>query len=133
MNPPERVRDHLRRWMETTGVGQRAFAKSLGKTQVWLQKVLQGENHVRLRDLDQIAEGMRTTAADLIRTETDRQLIEVTPSELRLIERIRHRPDYLDAVLVLTGVRAQPEASDRVPSLVSPAKPILPSGRKAKR
>jgi transcriptional regulator with XRE-family HTH domain len=88
----------MQAWMETTGVAQREFAADLQKTQVWLQKILSGENHVRLKDLDDVAHAMRTTASELVRSEADRYQLELTPTEVRILENLRRRPDMLTAV-----------------------------------
>jgi transcriptional regulator with XRE-family HTH domain len=96
--PAERVRLALERWLDTTKLTQRQFAKDLNKSQPWLDKVLQGVNHVRLEDLDDIAAALRTSAAELVRTDDERYRLELTPTEVRLIERIRHRPGLIDAV-----------------------------------
>lgn len=110
----ERVRLRMRDWMETTGLDQRTFADALGKSQVWLQKVLKGENHVRLRDLDQVAEAMRTSAAELVRDETARYTLECSPSEVRMIERLRHHPDIYQAVTTIVNARfpSKPSTND---------------------
>ena len=98
-NPAERVRERIKRWMETAQLGQRELARDLGKSQVWLQKVLAGENAVRLRDIDLIADALRTTAAELLRDSDDeRYTLELTPTEVRVIERLRRRPEILEGI-----------------------------------
>ena len=92
-NPAQRVRERMRRWMQTTQLGQRDFAKDLAKSQVWLQKVLGGENSVRLKDLDAVARAMRTTASELVRTEEERYQLELSPTEVRIVEQLRRKPD----------------------------------------
>lgn len=104
LNPADRVRDRLRRWIETTKIGQRELAGDLKKTQVWLQKVLAGENHIRLRDLDDVASAMRTTASELVRGDEDRYQYELAPTEVRIIEHIRHRPETLYAIATLLRI-----------------------------
>lgn len=110
----DRVRERMRDWMETTGLDQRTFAEALGKSQVWLQKVLKGENHVRLRDLDQVAHAMRTSAAELVRDESARYTLECSPSEVRLVERLRHHPEVYQAVTTIVNARfpSKPSAND---------------------
>jgi len=102
-DPAERVRQRLKQWIDTTKIGQREMAADLGKTQVWLQKVLTGENHARLRDLDNIARALRTTASELVRGEEDRRQYELTPSEVKIIERMRHRQAVLFAIVTILG------------------------------
>jgi transcriptional regulator with XRE-family HTH domain len=92
-DPASRVRERMKRWMDVTQVGQREFASDLKKTQVWLQKILSGENDVRLKDLDAVADAMRTTASELVRSEDERYQLELTPTEVRLLENLRRRPE----------------------------------------
>lgn len=109
MTPAERVRDRMRHWMDTTHTGQREFAADLKKTQVWLQKILKGENHVRLKDLDQIADAMRTTASELVRGEDDRYTVEVTPTELRILENLRRSEEVLRGIMSILHLKDVPE------------------------
>lgn len=109
-NPAERVRDCLRDWLDTTGVTQKELATDLNKTQVWLQKVLKGENDVRLRDLDGIADALRTTASDLVRGEDERYRVELAPTEMRIIEKMRHRPAIREHVAALLNIPAEPKS-----------------------
>lgn len=103
-NPAERVRERLQRWKELTGQNQRDFAKSLGKSNIWLQKVLTGENHVRLKDLDAVAQTLRTTASELVRQEEGRYQLDLTPTEARIVERLRGQPDTLAGVAILLRI-----------------------------
>jgi transcriptional regulator with XRE-family HTH domain len=91
--------------MDVAGLDQRTMAEACNKSQVWLQKVLAGENHVRLKDLDFVAAAMRTTAAELVRSDDNRYQLECSPTEVRLIERLRRRPDLFDALMLLLDVR----------------------------
>lgn len=107
-NPAKRVRERMQQWLDLTKLGQREFAKAMQKSQIWLQKVLSGENHVRLKDLDIVAAAMRTTAADLVRTEDRRYLIECTPAEFAVLERLRMRRESFEAVRMLLDVPLEP-------------------------
>jgi transcriptional regulator with XRE-family HTH domain len=103
-SPAARVRQRMKHWMDTTGVGQRDFAGDLHKSQIWLQKILKGENHVRLKDLDEVAQAMRTTASELVRGDDERYQLELTPTEVRILERMRRRPEAFTAIASLLGV-----------------------------
>jgi len=107
-----RVRERLEHWLETTGMAQRQFALRLQKSQIWLQKVLSGENHVRLKDLDALAIAMRTTPSELVRLPEDRYQLEATPTELRLIERLRDKPELAQAVATLLGIGLAPSTPE---------------------
>lgn len=128
LNPAERVRERVRRWMELTRLPQQEVARELGKTQPWLDKILQGKNSVRLRDLDQIAAAMRATASELVRDETERYTLELTPTEVRMVEQLRRRPELLDAVATLLAIRP-PRVPDSSPS---PSKSKLGKPRSAR-
>lgn len=112
--PADRVRERMRRWMDVTKIGQRAFAKDLHKTQIWLQKVLVGENHVRLRDLDLVAAAMHTTAAELVRSDDNRYQLELSPTEVQIIERLRRRGDLFAAISTLLDIPAPRTSTERV-------------------
>ena len=100
-DPAERVQARLRRWLDTTGLSQREFAADLQRSQVWLQKVLAGKIRVTLKDLDRVARAMRTTASELVRTEEERYQLELTPTELRLLEALRRRPEAYESLFDL--------------------------------
>lgn len=112
--PADRVRERMERWMALAGLSQRDFAADLEKTQVWLQKVLAGENDVRLRTLDDIARAMRTTAAELVRGDEDRYQLELTPTEVRIVEQLRRRPEAFHAIAMLLEVPFDPPAKKTV-------------------
>lgn len=103
--PAERVRDRMEHWLMVTNLGQRDFAAKFRKSQIWLQKVIAGKNHVRLRDLDRIADAMHTTASELVRADEDRYQMELSPTEARIIERLRFRPDMFEAIVTLLDAR----------------------------
>jgi len=103
-SPADRVRDRMKRWLEITGITQNAFAEEIKKSQVWLVKVLTGENHVRLRDLDDVAGAMRTTASELVRTSEERFTLELTPTEVRVLEQLRRRPELFGAITTFLNI-----------------------------
>lgn len=105
-HPAERVRQRMERWMTITGITQIDFARELKKTQVWLQKILNGKNHVRLRDLDDVAQAMRTTASELVRTDDERYQLELSPTEVRVLEQMRRRPELFGAVSTFLNIPA---------------------------
>lgn len=102
------------------GLNQRDFAKELKKSQVWLQKVLGGENHVRLRDLDDVARAMRTTASELVRLEEERYRLELTPTEVRIVEQLRRLPHMFAGVAQILHIPAIESAKDEASTHVRP-------------
>jgi transcriptional regulator with XRE-family HTH domain len=119
LTPAERVRERMERWLAVTGLSQREFAAELDKSQVWLQKVLAGENDVRLRHLDDVARAMRTTAAELVREEDERYQLELTPTEVRIIEQLRRQQDMFTGIAMVLRIPGQvggpPNGEDQRP------------------
>lgn len=95
----DRVRDRIRAWLDVSGETQEDFVRRFGRTKEWLQKVLSAENQVRLADIDRIARAMHMTPPDLVRDETEgRFQLDLSPTEVRLIHRVRHRPKAMEAL-----------------------------------
>lgn len=95
----DRVRERIREWLDVSGETQEEFVARFGRTKEWLQKVVSGENHVRLADIDRIAHAMHLSPSDLVRSaEEGRFQMDLTPTEMRLIHRVRHRPKALEAL-----------------------------------
>ena len=114
--PPERVRLAILRWLDTTKLTQRQLAETMHRSQAWLDKVLQGKNDVRLEDLDVVARALRTTAPELVRAEEERYQMELSPTEVRVIERLRHRQDLFDLIARLLDARVDPvKLPDTIP------------------
>lgn len=103
-DPAERVRQRMKAWIDATKIQQREFAKDLNKSQVWLQKVLSGDNHVRLKDLDLVADALHTSAAELVRDSEERYDYMLSISEVRIIERLRRRPRMLHGIADILGI-----------------------------
>lgn len=102
--PADRVRERMRQWLEMADLTQDEFAASMSKTQEWLAAILKGKNDPRLRDLDLIADAMRTSASELVRATSDRYQLELTPTEVRILEKLRRKPDTLKGLLLLLDV-----------------------------
>lgn len=113
LNPAARVRERIKRWIDITKVGQRELARDLSKSQVWLQKVLAGENDVRLRHLDDVANALHTSASELVRGDDDRYQFELGPTEAKIVERMRHRPQAMYAIAQLLGLELEPDKPPR--------------------
>lgn len=106
LTPAERVRERLNHWLAVTKLTQREFADTVKKSQVWVKKILHGEHEVRLADLDVVADAMRTTASELVRADDERYQLELSPTEVRVIEKLRRKPDLFGAVCVICEIPA---------------------------
>lgn len=113
-SPADRVRDRMRRWLEIAGLTQDQFAVNIGRTQEWLQAILKGKNDPRLRDLDEIARAMRTTASELVRLSEDRYQLELTPTEVRIFEKLRRNMEFFAGVCLLLEIPPPPIDRNRM-------------------
>lgn len=111
--PAERVRERLKHWLEITNLTQRELARTVKKSQVWVKHIVHGTNEVRLRDLDIIADAMRTTASELVRAEDERYQLELSPTEVRVIEKLRRRPELFQAVCTICEIPPPPVSQNR--------------------
>lgn len=113
MRPSARARERLRLALDTEGWTQRELAKRLGKSQPWLQKILNGENAIRLDNIDAVARAIGVPPAELIR-EGDDELMELTPSEQALLRSFRALADPVKVhAAALLHATASVQASDR--------------------
>lgn len=90
-------------------LSQRAVAKRLGQitgvtwTQPGVQKVLAGQVRLTVNDFAALAEIAGLSLVELVREPGRELLADLTPSELRLLEAVRFRPEYLSHMLALIG------------------------------
>lgn len=108
MDAMERCRLRLRQLLdERTPAGrlrQKTFAKHMGHTEAWLSNILNGQRGLRLVDVDKVADFFRIPPGELIR-ETDSDLVEVTPTEQKLLRKIRRVSDeYRQTIYTLAGM-----------------------------
>src|SRR4051812_42466701 len=106
MDAMERCRRRLQGLLgeETSGgkLRQKTFAKYMGHSEAWLTNVLSGKRGLRLVDLDRVAEFFRLPVSELV-AEIDTELIEVTPTERKLIRAFRRMDQaYKDSVMLFS-------------------------------
>lgn len=111
--PAERVRERLKHWLAVTNLTQRELARTVQKSQVWVKHVLHGTNEVRLRDLDIVADAMRTTASELVRADDERYQLELSPTEVRVIEKLRRDSRLYAAVCMICEIPPPPVSQTR--------------------
>jgi transcriptional regulator with XRE-family HTH domain len=101
-DPAERVRERIERWLELTGLTHQEFADEMGHSKEWVQKILSRQNKVRLQDIDKIAALMRLTASELVRNgESERYQMDLAPTEVRLVEKLRRTPHGMESLAYL--------------------------------
>lgn len=88
VRPSARARERLRLALDSDNWTQRELAKRVGKSQPWLQKILTGENALRLDDLDRVAAALGIPPGELIR-DGGNELVEIAPTELQAVRALR--------------------------------------------
>lgn len=118
-----RVRARLKEELRSRDISQRELADALTKStgDYWTQsrvgKVLNGNVELRVDDADAIAKVAGIFLSEAVRDRGLEFYAEMTPTELRVLERLRREPDILDGVLILLRLRPGPRPPER------PAKP----------
>lgn len=83
---------------------QKTFAKHMGHTEAWVSNILSGKRGLRIVDIDKVADFFRIPPGELVR-ETDSDLVEVTPTERKLLRKIRRVSDeYRQTIFTLAGM-----------------------------
>lgn len=109
-------------------IRQKTFADYMGKSEAWLTNVLSGKRGLRIIDLDRVADFFRLPVSEFVR-EADAELVEVTPTEKKLLRKLRRAPEgFRDSVLTLAALA--PTVSTNVTSLTK--KRIRKQGHHAK-
>lgn len=111
----ERARQRIREELHARGISQQDLADMLTNRdrEAWSQprvgKVLNGKVHFRLDEVDLIARCLGVAVTELIRDRGLEFYAELTPTELRILERLRQRPHVLGALLVLLDITPPPK------------------------
>src|SRR5262245_12456114 len=108
MTASERARIRLKFILDRDAWTQREFAGKMDKSQPWLQKILSGENDIRLEHLDEFARVLGIPAGELIR-DPENELMEVTPLEISIVRALRELAPHIQsgtASLILAAASA---------------------------
>lgn len=100
-NAAGRVRDRIRKRLSELGMTQREFAKRLHHLDGWASGLL-GEHprfDIALNDLDEVAEAIKLTPGDLVRSDEDAW--DLRPSEKRLVRAVRELPPPIRDHLII--------------------------------
>lgn len=116
-----RARRRIRDELDARGISQRDLADLLTRAtnENWRQarigKVLTGAVELKVDDAAVIASVIGLTLTEVVRDRGLEFYAEMTPTELRILERIRQRPHILSALLVLLDI------APRDPAITKPA------------
>jgi len=104
MTLAERAVLRIREEMTERHVSQRDLAERLKCSQGRIAKILNGGVNLRLNDVAVLAQAVGISPVEAIRDRGVEFHAELTPSELRVLERLRRRPAALQGVMLLLDV-----------------------------
>lgn len=121
MNVSERAMMRIREEMTERKLSQRDLAQLLRCSQGRVAKMLNGGVHLRLSDLAILAEAVGIPLVEAVRDRGLEFFAELTPTEVRILERLRRRPEVIPALGVILGLK---------PDLERPKLPLQPSAKR---
>lgn len=110
----DRIRSRIRDEMDTLSITQRELTDVLSRQtrEVWTQsrvgKILTGRVELCVADVAAMANALGITLVEAVRDRGLEFFAEMRPSEVRIIERLRRRPDLHDAILTILDVSHAP-------------------------
>lgn len=111
----QRVRDRLREELKARDITQRELADALSKqtrefwTQSKVAKVLGGHVELKVDDADAIAKVAGIFLTEAVRDRGLEFYAEMTPTELRILERLRQRPNVLHGIMAILDMVPGPQ------------------------
>lgn len=113
MTLAERAILRIREEMHARGLSQRDLAGLLKCSQGRVAKLLTGGVKLRVDDVAILAEAVGITAVEAIRDRGLEFFAELSPSEVRLLERLRRQPHRLQGALLMLDVDPAPPPRGR--------------------
>jgi len=107
MTVAERALKRIREEMTERHLSQRDLADQLQCSQSRVAKILGLGVKLRVDDLSALAQAVRLPLLETIRDRGLEFYAEMTPSELRIIERVRQRPELLPAILTILDAQSE--------------------------
>lgn len=105
MTPAERAVLRIREEMTARNISQRDLADRLNCSQGRIAKMLNGHVELRLNDAEELAQAVGLTLVEVIRDRGLEFYAEMTPTEVRMLERLRQRPSAMQGVLYILELR----------------------------
>jgi transcriptional regulator with XRE-family HTH domain len=120
----ERVRRRLRDEMAAKNLNQADVAGRLQWTQSRVSKLLNGKVDLRLEDVEALCFSVDISIVEVVRDHGLEFCAEMSPSELRILERLRQLPpQVVEALMMLLQTRLKTRVEDRY---AKKPKPIFP-------
>lgn len=104
MTLAERALLRIREEMTERHIVQRDLAKDLKCSQGRVAKLLNGGVNLRVNDLKILADAVGITPVECLRDRGLEFYAELTPSEVRFLERCKRRPNFLQGALIMAGL-----------------------------
>jgi transcriptional regulator with XRE-family HTH domain len=104
MSLAERVLLRIREEMAERKISQRDLAHDLHCSQGRVAKILNGGVNLRVNDIAVLADAVGITPVEALRDRGLEFFAELTPSEVRILERLRRRPHALQGALLMLGL-----------------------------
>lgn len=99
----------IREEMIERGITQTDLAEALGCSQSRIAKIFAKNIRLRLEDVEVLARRVGLTLSEVVRDRGLEFCAELTPTELRVLERIRRRPRMLDGIMIMLDLQAPDE------------------------
>jgi transcriptional regulator with XRE-family HTH domain len=104
MTVADRAVLRIREEMAERKVSQRELADRLECSQGRVAKLLNGGVQLRVNDMALLATAVGITPVEALRDRGLEFFAELTPSEVRILERLRRRPNALQGALLMLGL-----------------------------
>lgn len=124
MTPAQRAVIRIREEMTERKISQRDLASLLKCSQGRVAKMLNGGVQLRVNDLATLAGAVGITLVEAIRDRGLEFFAEMTPTEVRILERMRRRPHLLEGVTILLELKGVSKQEPRVPKRRRPGRPL---------
>lgn len=105
MTPAHKALLRIREEMTERKISQRDLAEALNCSQGRVAKIMGGGVNLRFNDLAILADAVKISLVETVRDRGLEFFAELSPSEVRLLEKIRQRPEVLDALMDLLELK----------------------------
>lgn len=131
MTPAHKALMRIREEMTERKISQRDLAEALNCSQGRVAKIMGGGVNLRFNDLAILAAAVKLPLVETVRDRGLEFYAEMTPSEVRLLERIRQRPEVLEGLMQILGMKAPqvPKERPSAPKRNKVGRPLSPQRR----
>ena len=125
----DRARARIREEMARRNLSQRDIAARLKWNESRVSKLMSGRTDLTVNDLEGLCSAIGLAMTEVVRDHGFEFCAEMTPTELRFLERYRQiTAQERDALMTLFGVTQSTRSEKRG---ITKSKPLIPKGRRA--